>query len=122
VVATTANQPPNTPNPTQNQESNHDQKAREADNEPETSRHGNRTVSTPSEHSDTENTDALSIQVPSPRREDEHAAPTTNQAPATLTAGPDGALWVTVDGTDVQQLAARISAVCDALITAQPPR
>lgn len=40
---------------------------------------------------------------------------------ATLAAGPDGALWVTVDGADVQQLAARISAVCDVLIPAQPP-
>jgi hypothetical protein len=47
-----------------------------------------------------------------------------NQVPARLTAGPDGALWVTVDGADVQQLAARIDAVCDVLIRAQrtPPR
>jgi hypothetical protein len=45
-----------------------------------------------------------------------------NQVPATLTTGPDGALWVTVDGADVQQLAARISAVCDVLIRAQPRR
>ena len=30
-----------------------------------------------------------------------------------LTTGTDGALWVTVDGADVHQVAARISAVCD---------
>lgn len=122
MVATTANPPPNTPNPIQNQDSNDDQETRNADNEPETLTHGNRAVSTPSEHSDTEDTGALSVQVPCPRREDGHTAPTTNHVPATLTMGPDGALWITVDGTDVQQLAARISAVCDALITAQPPR
>lgn len=33
-----------------------------------------------------------------------------------LTAGRDGALWVVVDGVDVDDVAARISAVCDSLI------
>ncbi|MFF4594160.1 hypothetical protein [Amycolatopsis sp. NPDC001319] len=42
-------------------------------------------------------------------------APVANQVQATLVAGPDGALWVTVDGVDVEQLAASISAVCDVL-------
>lgn len=42
------------------------------------------------------------------------------QVSATLTAGADGALWVIVDGADVEQLAARISAVCDVLIPEQP--
>jgi hypothetical protein len=51
------------------------------------------------------------------------SSPVTNQTPATLTAGPDGALWVTVDGADIQQLADRISAVCDVLASgpATPP-
>lgn len=35
-----------------------------------------------------------------------------------LTAGPDGALWVTVDGADVEELTARISALCDVLMEA----
>jgi len=53
---------------------------------------------------------------------DEQEAQEAGIVPATLTAGPDGALWVTVDGADVQQLVAKISAVCDVLIPAQPSR
>jgi hypothetical protein len=45
-----------------------------------------------------------------------------DQVSATFTAGPDGAVWVTVEGADVAQLAARISAVCDLLNRAQSPR
>jgi hypothetical protein len=40
----------------------------------------------------------------------------------TLTAAPDGALWVAVDGADLHEVAARINATCDALLRAQPPR
>lgn len=39
--------------------------------------------------------------------------------PAMLTAASDGALWVTVDGADVEELAAKISAVCEALVPEQ---
>lgn len=35
-----------------------------------------------------------------------------------LTAGPEGGLWVTVEGADVHQLTARISALCDVLTEA----
>ncbi len=56
-------------------------------------------------------------QIPHPRQSGTTGA---NQFRATLAASPDGALWVTVDGADVQQVAAKISAVCDALISAQP--
>ena len=44
-----------------------------------------------------------------------------NQA-AMLTAGPDSAVWVTVEGADVAQVAARISAVYDVLNRARLPR
>ena len=40
---------------------------------------------------------------------------------AMFTARPDGSMWVSVDGADLQQLADRISAVCDALYPRQPP-
>jgi hypothetical protein len=50
---------------------------------------------------------------------DGHVAPVAGRVAVTLRAGPDGALWVGVDGADVQELAARISAVCDALTRAQ---
>jgi hypothetical protein len=43
-----------------------------------------------------------------------------SQVPVKLTAGTDGALWVTVDGADVQQITARINAVCDVLIKRPP--
>jgi hypothetical protein len=39
---------------------------------------------------------------------------------ATLTARSGGELWVSVDGTDVRQVADRISVVCDALYPTQP--
>jgi hypothetical protein len=52
---------------------------------------------------------------------DEHAAPVAGQVPVTLTAGLDDALWVAVDGADVQQMAVRISAACEVLIRAQRP-
>jgi hypothetical protein len=41
---------------------------------------------------------------------------------ATLTTRSGGELWVSVDGTDLRQVAARISAVCDALYLTQPSR
>jgi hypothetical protein len=52
----------------------------------------------------------------------EHNARITSQVPATFTAGTDGALWVTVGGADVQQLAASINEVCDVLIPEQHPK
>lgn len=125
VAVTIANPPPNIPTPTQNQESDDDQEARDAGTDPEGSkRYRQRPVSAPSEHGDTEDTSVLSVRVPYPRRgdgRDEHAAPVID-FPAPLTAGPDGALWVTVGGADIQQLAEKINAVCDMLIPAQPPR
>lgn len=47
---------------------------------------------------------------------DGRAAPVVSQALVRLTAGPDGALWVAVDGTDIQQVASRINAACEVLI------
>jgi hypothetical protein len=121
VVATATNPPPTTPTLTPSQGSSDDQQVHERGADPEGSwRYRQRPVSAPSEHGHTEDT---SVRVPCPRRGDgrdgQHAAPVTSQVPATLTAGPDGALWVTVDGADVQQVAARISAVCDMLIPAR---
>jgi hypothetical protein len=46
----------------------------------------------------------------------------TDDPPATLIAGPDGALWVAVDGADLREVAARINAACDALLLAQLSR
>lgn len=40
----------------------------------------------------------------------------------TLTAGSDGTLWIVVDGADIHEVAAKISAVCDSLIPARPSR
>jgi hypothetical protein len=63
------------------------------------------------------------VPVPWPRRGDgEDAAPVSDQIQATLTAGPDGAVWVTVGGADFYEVAARISAVCDLLNSVQRPR
>lgn len=45
MVATTANPPPNAPNPTQNQGSNDDQEARGAGIDPESHKDGKRAVS-----------------------------------------------------------------------------
>jgi len=45
VVATTANPPPNTPNPTQNPGSNDDQEARDAGIDPESYEYGKQAVS-----------------------------------------------------------------------------
>jgi hypothetical protein len=119
VAITTANPPsPHSPNPTQNQGSNDDQEARDAEIDPESHKDGNRPVSLTPE----------AIRSPSSQgsSDDQHGnghnEPITNEVTATLMAGPDGALWVTVDGADVQQLAARITAVCDVLISAQPPQ
>ncbi|WP_141978657.1 hypothetical protein [Saccharothrix saharensis] len=42
--------------------------------------------------------------------------------PATLMAGLDGEIWITVDGADVRQLAERIGEVCDVLIPEQQRR
>jgi hypothetical protein len=53
---------------------------------------------------------------------DSRGSAQADQVSATLTAGPDGAVWVTVEGADVAQLAARISAVCDVLNRTRPPR
>lgn len=49
-------------------------------------------------------------------------APVTSQATVTLTAAPDGAVWVVVDGADLQEVTSRIGMVCDALTRARPPR
>ncbi len=54
-------------------------------------------------------------QRPGQRSTSHHRGEAANHAPATLTAGPDGTLWVTVNGADIQQLADKISAVCDVL-------
>ncbi|MFF1610939.1 hypothetical protein ACFVYA_24435 [Amycolatopsis sp. NPDC058278] len=48
------------------------------------------------------------------------APPKRGYPPVTLTPGPDGALWVTVDGADLQEVAAKIGAICDALLPATP--
>lgn len=39
----------------------------------------------------------------------------SNRGAATFEAGPDGTLWVAVDGKDIEELAARISEACDML-------
>lgn len=58
-----------------------------------------------------------------PERTADGSAPSKPDDPTvTLTAGPDGALWVAVDGADVRQVATRINAVCDGLIRAHPSR
>lgn len=44
----------------------------------------------------------------------------SSQVPATLSTDQDGALWVTVNGADIQQLAAQIATLCDIFIPAQP--
>jgi hypothetical protein len=51
-----------------------------------------------------------------PERAADGRSLSTPDPSVTLTAGPDGALWVVVDGADVNQLAARINAACDALL------
>ncbi|OKI38876.1 hypothetical protein A6A25_01345 [Saccharothrix sp. CB00851] len=54
-----------------------------------------------------------------------HTAANRHRVPrpirATATTAPDGAIWVTVDGENVRQVAAGISAICDALIAKRPP-
>lgn len=75
----------------------------------------------PPEHGDTEDTSATqTVRVPSPRRgdgDDRCLAPVANRVRATFTTGPDGALWITIHGADVQEVAAKINAVC-AVLTA----
>lgn len=60
------------------------------------------------------------------RRPDQGADSSASGKPddpsVTLTAVPDGALWVAVEGADLHEVAARINAACDALLRAQPPR
>ena len=53
---------------------------------------------------------------------DSRGSAQADQVSATLTMGPDGTLWVAVEGADAQQLADRLRAVCDVLNRAQPPR
>lgn len=53
---------------------------------------------------------------------DSRGSAQAGQVSATLTAGPDGTVWVTVEGADVAQLAARINAVCDVLNRTRPTR
>lgn len=138
VVSTATNPPPRTPT-TPSQGSSDDQQVHEQGADPEDVHDGNRQrpVSAPRAHGDTEDTGAW---VPQPRRGDgrdstvkrsqtavggtKGADPdwVTNLVRATLTAGSDGAVWVNVDGVDVHEVAARISAVCDVLNRARPPR
>ena len=54
--------------------------------------------------------------VPSPRRGD------GQDWRVMLRKGPDGSLWLGVDGADLSQVTARISAVRDALTRPQRPR
>lgn len=126
MVTTATNPPPTTPT-TPSQGSSNDQQVHERDTDLEgPRRYRQRPVSAPHEHGDMADASASEpVRVPCPRRgdgRDGHVVPVTNHVSATLSAGPDGELWVTVDGADIHQLAARISAVCDVLNREQPPR
>ncbi len=65
--------------------------------------------------------------VGQPERAGDAPEPSATSRPAdrptvALTATPDGALWVAVDGADIQELAARITAACDALYRTRSAR
>jgi len=148
VVATTTNPPPTTPT-TPNQGSSDDHHVHERGADPEDVHGGNRQRPIPAprehgdhgDHGDREDTSATpTVRVPHPRQSDRREGAVERsqtaaggakgvdpdshryQVPATLTAGADGTLWVTVDGADVREVAARISALCDVLNRAHPPR
>jgi hypothetical protein len=113
----------NPPSATPSQGSSDDRQIHDPGVDPEDSRRSlQRPVSAPSGHGDMEDTGtSQTARVPQPRQSEGRAAPVTNQVPVTLTAGPDGALWITVDGVDAQQLAAKISALCDVLTPGAAP-
>lgn len=129
-MATRTKPPPTTPTPTQSQGSNDDQQVHERKTDPEGSRpYRQRPVSAPSEHSDIGHSDAedtrasQTVQVPCPRQgEGRDRASVTERVSVTLKRGPDDTPWVIIDGVDIQDVAATVSAVCDLLNSTRPPR
>ena len=132
MVSTTANRPPRTRHSPENgrQDRHTRQDGHPAGDAPHTdvlpaeewAEHRQQPGSAPREHSDTENPpeDTDTGRVPHPRQDDSGC--NGRDVPATLTVGPDGALWVTVDGADVHEVSAKIGAVCAVLNRTRPPR